>query len=342
MSKFFIKLKTIIFGLALMLTTNVIPDDVSSTDLIERLNSIESRIKVLEKATFSKTTSGLGSQINLDDYQSIIARQSIQISELQNEIQTLTAKIEELIFTTQSTVNNLNSFREDTEFRFIDINNKENNKIQIQSNVGLNKKEINNEELEIGQINPELQPKSLGTIPIIEDESLTKPEVQLNISEEKQEITDRVSQDNIISIEEQGSVLNVLPEGEEKGQYEYAMMLLKQGDYDTAEKAFTEFMLVGKESDLLSKANFWLAETYYVRENFKDAAKNYLNVYQVYPNSEKVPDALLKLGISLINMNQIEQGCITFIQLKEKYNNANTVVVERNNLEIEKNGCEIS
>ena len=114
----------------------------------------------------------------------------------------------------------------------------------------------------------------------------------------------------------------------------------KNGKVD--EKAFQEFMTVGNDSSLLSNANFWLAETYYVRENYKDAAKNYLSLYQVYPDSKKAADALLKLGISLVNMDQKEQGCVTFIQLKDTYPNANTAVLDRGKLEIEKNGCEIS
>ena len=82
-----------------------------SSEILEKLNTIESRIKVLEKATFNKTTSQSQGNLSLDDYQSIIAKQSIQISDLQNELQSLTAQVEEIIFTMQSTVNNFNSFR---------------------------------------------------------------------------------------------------------------------------------------------------------------------------------------------------------------------------------------
>ncbi len=291
-------------------------EELDVDQLLQKLESIESRIKVLEKATFSKTTSGVGNNVSLDDYQSIITKQSIQIAELQNEVQSLTAKIEEMIFTMQSTVNNFNTFREDTEFRFIDINSKTEN----------------------------LEPQSLGTINVSSEEDLSASpfEIKKVDEEEEQEIIDTISQDNIIAFEEQEIVLAVLPEGDEKGQYEYAMGLLKQGDYELAEKAFQEFMTVGNDSSLLSNANFWLAETYYVRENYKDAAKNYLSLYQVYPDSKKAADALLKLGISLVNMDQKEQGCVTFIQLKDTYPNANTAVLDRGKLEIEKNGCEIS
>ena len=331
--------------ISLVQIVHVQSEELDVDQLLQKLDSIESRIKVLEKATFSKTTSGVGNNVSLDDYQSIITKQSIQIAELQNEVQSLTAKIEEMIFTMQSTVNNFNTFREDTEFRFIDINSKTESIEKNQLSMALPNDETQPNNLAgntSGEVN--LEPQSLGTINVSSEEELSASpfEIKKVDEEEEQEIIDTISQDNIVAFEEQEIVLAVLPEGDEKGQYEYAMGLLKQGDYELAEKAFQEFMAVGNDFSLLSNANFWLAETYYVRENYKDAAKNYLSLYQVYPDSKKAADALLKLGISLVNMDQKEQGCVTFIQLKDTYPNANTAVLDRGKLEIEKNGCEIS
>ena len=331
--------------ISLVQIVHVQSEELDVDQLLLKLDSIESRIKVLEKATFSKTTSGVGNNVSLDDYQSIITKQSIQIAELQNEVQSLTAKIEEMIFTMQSTVNNFNTFREDTEFRFIDINSKTESIEKNQLSMALPNNETQTNNLvgnTSGEVN--LEPQSLGTINVSSEEELSASpfEIKKVDEEEEQEIIDTISQDNIVAFEEQEIVLAVLPEGDEKGQYEYAMGLLKQGDYELAEKAFQEFMTVGNDFSLLSNANFWLAETYYVRENYKDAAKNYLSLYQVYPDSKKAADALLKLGISLVNMDQKEQGCVTFIQLKDTYPNANTAVLDRGKLEIEKNGCEIS
>ena len=127
----FIKLYFLLI-LFLALNTFVVQADTTQ-DLINKLNTIESRIKVLEKATFNKTTSGLDDNVSLDDYQSVLTRQSIQINELQIEIQSLTAQLEEVLFTLQSTINNFNTFREDTEFRFIDVNNKANELEKVQS-----------------------------------------------------------------------------------------------------------------------------------------------------------------------------------------------------------------
>ena len=320
-------------------------EEIPLNKLLEKLETIESRIKVLEKATFNNTTSGQANNLSLDDYQSIIAKQSIQIAELQNEIQSLTAQIEEMIFTMQSTVNNFNTFKEDAEFRFTDLNTKAENIEKVQNNSKTQTLSVMQSEMfTANEEELDLEPKTLGTInmtklPVEENSPF---EVKIDNDAEEQQIINTISQDNIVSHSEQKIHLSILPESDEESQYEYAINLLKQGDYETAEKAFTEFISIGDDKNYLSNSHFWLAETYYVRENYKDAAKNYLSLYQTFPNANKAPDALLKLGISLVNMQQKEQGCMTFIQLQESYPEANPSIIDRSNLEFKRNGCEIS
>ena len=320
-------------------------EEIALDKLLQKLETIESRIKVLEKATFNNTTSGQANNLSLDDYQSIIAKQSIQIAELQNEIQSLTAQIEEMIFTMQSTVNNFNTFKEDAEFRFTDLNTKAENIEKVQNDSKTQTLSVMQSEMfTANEEELDLEPKSLGTInmtslPVEENSPF---EVKIDNDAEEQQIINTISQDNIVSLGEQKIPLSILPESDEESQYEYAINLLKQGDYETAEKAFTEFISIGDDKNYLSNSHFWLAETYYVRENYKDAAKNYLSLYQTFPNANKAPDALLKLGISLVNMQQKEQGCMTFVQLQESYPEANPSIIDRSNLELKRNGCEIS
>ena len=334
-------------ALVVLSTFNTIlyAEEIPLDKLLEKLETIESRIKVLEKATFNNTTSGQANNLSLDDYQSIITKQSIQIAELQNEIQSLTAQIEEMIFTMQSTVNNFNTFKEDAEFRFTDLNTKAENIEKVQNNSKTETLSVMQSEMfTANEDELDLEPKSLGTInmtslPVQENSPF---EVKIDNDAEEKQIINTISQDNIVSLGEQKMSLSILPESDEESQYEYAINLLKQGDYETAEKAFTEFISIGDDKNYLSNSHFWLAETYYVRENYKDAAKNYLSLYQTFPNANKAPDALLKLGISLVNMQQKEQGCMTFMQLQESYPDANSSIIDRSNLELKRNGCEIS
>ena len=113
-------LKNFFLSLAILLVTSISSYANSIEEIVRKLNSIESRLTVLEKATFNQTTSGLSSNLG-SNYDSIITKQSIQITEIQNEIQKLTSQLEEILFSMQTTINTFNTFKEDAEFRFDDF-----------------------------------------------------------------------------------------------------------------------------------------------------------------------------------------------------------------------------
>ena len=45
------------------------------------------------------------------------------------------------------------------------------------------------------------------------------------------------------------------------------------------------------------------------RQLYSDAATAYLDGYQNYPKSKKAPDNLLKLGITMVQLGEKDQGC---------------------------------
>jgi tol-pal system protein YbgF len=295
----------------------------SIEEIISKINAIENRIKVLEKATFNKTNSSQGN-FDSTNYESIITRQSIQISELQNQIQELTGDIEEVLFSLQSLINNFNNFKADTEMRFSDVS--------IKTTSEKNETLLSTEQ---EQVNYDLAPKNLGTLTMpIESENSSIDE---NSFSDEQEITSTVDQESLILVEDNKVELLMLPEGAE-----VSINLLTSGDYEGAEKALKEFIKISKEKDLKSNAYFWLAETYYVRENYKDAAKNYLSLYQNHSESPKASSGLLKLGISLIKMGQIEQGCASLAQLRISFSETDQSILDRGDIEIQRNGCKIN
>ena len=63
------------------------------------------------------------------------------------------------------------------------------------------------------------------------------------------------------------------------------------------------------------RLTLWLGETYYVRQNFVQAADNFIGVVTGYPDSPKKPHSMLKLGMSLLAMGQKQEGCATLDEL---------------------------
>ena len=317
-----LNIKIFIIGFIFLIGFNSTANSNSIEDIITKINTIENRIKVLEKATFNKTNSSQ-SNFNAGNYDSIITKQSIQISELQNQIQELTGSIEEVLFSLQTLINNFNNFKADTEMRFSDVN--------IVSSASNNQAEAPavNEVIDY-----DLAPKNLGTLkmPIDDDNDISS----------EQEIIATIDQESLILVEDKKPELLILPEGSEVEQYNFSINLLTSGDYEGAEGALKEFIKISKDDDLLSNSFFWLAETYYVRENYKDAAKNYLSLYQNHSDSSKAPNGLLKLGISLVKMGQLEQGCASLAKLKISYPETEQSILDRGDIEIKRNGCKVS
>ena len=131
----------------------------------------------------------------------------------------------------------------------------------------------------------------------------------------------------------------ILPPGSPEEQYEFATSFLKVGDYNTAEVALKEFVETNNEHDLAGNAQYWYAETFRIRQLYTDAAEAYLEGYQKYPKSSKAPINLLKLGVSLVQIGEKDQGCLMISGIKEQYPKANQSVLQKAKYEEKKFGC---
>ena len=87
-----------------------------------------------------------------------------------------------------------------------------------------------------------------------------------------------------------------VPGGTDRANYQAAFELLKQGRYDQAGLALEQFMVDFPDSTLADNAQYWLAETHYVNQDYQTALPEFQAVIQRYPDSRKIPDALLKIG----------------------------------------------
>lgn len=130
-----------------------------------------------------------------------------------------------------------------------------------------------------------------------------------------------------------------LPPGAANEQYNYARAFLMQRDFSGAEQAFTQFISANPDTELTGNAQYWLGETFYVRQNYLDAAQAFAKGYQDFPNSSKAPDNLLKLGLSLANLDRRDDACITLSKLTGEYPQAPTIIIQRAARESERLGC---
>lgn len=86
------------------------------------------------------------------------------------------------------------------------------------------------------------------------------------------------------------------PAGSDQQNYQAAFDLIQARKYEEANKAFRDFLTGFPQSPLADNAQYWLAETHYVRRQFKEALPEFTKVTTQYPQSAKMPDAMLKIG----------------------------------------------
>lgn len=121
--------------------------------------------------------------------------------------------------------------------------------------------------------------------------------------------------------------------------YEKSFVEIRDGHYDAAEQGFQSFLNTYPDHKLAANAHYWLAETYYVRGNYTEAAKRFARGYQDYPKSTKVADNLLKLGLSLSKLGKTQDACLTLNQLQTQFSSETGPVMRRAKQETERLGC---
>ena len=293
-------------------------------NIYETLESIQKDIKTLEKAVYSgsveinnETLSSSGLDNNSED---VLTRHLLKLSEIENQFQQLTNKFEEINFKLDKLSNRLSKVQGDNQIRFQDIES------AITSEDGV--KVITKKTSESNALPGSSEPQDLGSISYKDTET----------NETTQKIQSIETTASIVTETFQAEE-KILPDEAPKKQYEFATSFLKVGDYPTAERAFREFVLLNPEHELAGNAQYWYAETFRIRQLYTDAASAYLEGYQKYPKGEKAPINLLKLGISMVQIGEKDQGCKMINGVEKQYPKANQSVIQKAKYESQKFEC---
>ncbi len=124
-----------------------------------------------------------------------------------------------------------------------------------------------------------------------------------------------------------------------QSEYDTALSYLKDGKFDEAEQKFANFIQTQQNHKLRENAIFWYAESFYRRNNFNQSAINYLKGYKEYPKGAKAADALLKLSLSLGNLNKSKEACSILDKLESEFPNRPANSLKRSAEAKTKFGC---
>ena len=298
-------------------------------NIYETLELIKNDLKTLERAVYSgsievKTKTNENSNIELDsNSEDVLTRHLLKLSEVQDQFRQLTNKFEEINFKLDKLSNRLSKIQADNQIRFQEI---ESSASSVEGQAQLTSKP----KIDADKVLPgSSQPQDLGTISYKDSET----------SEDSQQIQSVDTTATIIT-ETFKSEEKILPQDfSPKKQYEFATSFLKVGDYSTAERAFREFVVSNSDHELAGSAQYWYAETFRIRQLYTDAASAYLEGYQKYPKGKKAPINLLKLGVSMVQIGEKDQGCKMINGVELQYPNANQSVIQKAKYESKKFEC---
>ncbi len=297
-------------------------------NIYEILDQLQKDIKTLEKAVYSgsielNSDSSVNLNSNLDNNsEDVLTRHLLKLSEIENQFQELTNKFEEINFKLDKLSNRMSKVQADNQIRFQDLEN------VVSSDATTNKltKKTNNEQKEV--LPGSSQPQDLG--------SISYKDTATNETSQK---TNSVDSTALVVTETFQAEEKILPNESPDKQYQFATSFLKVGDYSTAERAFREFVDTNPEHNLAGNAQYWYAETFRIRQLYTDAASAYLEGYQRYPKGEKAPINLLKLGVSMVQIGEKDQGCKMINGVEEQYPEANQSVIQKAKYESQKFEC---
>ena len=297
-------------------------------NIYEILDQLQKDIKTLEKAVYSgsielNSDSSVNLNSNLDNNsEDVLTRHLLKLSEIENQFQELTNKFEEINFKLDKLSSRMSKVQADNQIRFQDLEN------DVSSDVTTNKltKKTNNEQMEV--LPGSSQPQDLGSISYKD-----------TASNETSQKTNSVDSTALVVTETFQAEEKILPNESPDKQYQFATSFLKVGDYSTAERAFREFVDTNPEHNLAGNAQYWYAETFRIRQLYTDAASAYLEGYQRYPKGEKAPINLLKLGVSMVQIGEKDQGCKMINGVEEQYPEANQSVIQKAKYESQKFEC---
>ncbi len=312
--KFSIILITIIF-FSFTTLTKAEEEEILIQAVSDQLQVLIKDLKTLEKAVYQKsdiaasTLSNDSSGLNED----ILTKHLLKLNEIEDQFRELTNKFEEVNFKLDKLSTRVTKIQSDNQLRLTDLENSEfeNKKKKVKKDLPGSSK-----------------PADFGA----------NPGYSVSNLPERQE-TNSIESAQTVILEEPEKKESLLPDKTPSEQYEFAVSFMKIGDYETAEFALKEFIEKNKDDDLAGNAQYWYGETFRIRQLYSDAATAYLDGYQNYPKSKKAPDNLLKLGITMVQLGEKDQGCKMISGVKKEYPKAKKSVLQKAQYEQKRFKC---
>ncbi|MDH4221031.1 MAG: tol-pal system protein YbgF, partial [Candidatus Aminicenantes bacterium] len=115
--------------------------------------------------------------------------------------------------------------------------------------------------------------------------------------------------------------------------YKDAYETLQKGAVEGARRKFEAFLKQYPNTDLSDNAQFWIAETYYLKKDFEKAILEYEKAITKYPEGDKIPAALFKQAFAFLELGDKTNGRNLLKRVIERYPNSEQAQMAKKKLE---------
>jgi len=283
----------------------------AQSDLAQKVERLEKQLRAVQRQVFDNDSpyfaDGAGDNAGErppaagGDRASLLADLSARMDSLEAELQRLTGRVEELQFANRRLAQELERFRRDADLRF--------------------------QALEAGGTAPGGAGSAAGQSAGRNSDSAAARDAEADAGRGES------------GADTESASSSVLPEGGPQAQYDHAFGLLRRGAFAEAETALTAFLDRHPKHELAGNAQYWLGESFYVRQMYPRAAQAFLNGFENYGDSAKAPDNLLKLGMTLGALGQADEACDALDELDRRFPEAEARIRDRMAAERARLGC---
>ena len=294
--------KVICFFLSfLMLCGSASAASVNLFELAERVDKMEDALKSVQKK-LSNNYVGNSKRPALDDDKQDAA--FMQMQEVEQTLRQLTGELETIRFKQDEIQARIDQINADMNIRFSDLEKK---LIAVEDKA----QRMENEQRSAEKAKKMAEKKR----------------------KEREQAAARAAKDKEAQMKERYGKMSA------KELYDSAFAAIKKQNYKTAQAEFEAFLALYPQHELAGNAQYWLGESYFARSMYQKAAVAFAEGFQKYRQSQKAPDNLFKLGVTMSKMNKKNEACIAFKNFSKEYPQVSESMKRRLDAEVQKLSC---
>ena len=241
-----------------------------------------------------------------------------RINQLEEELRRLNGRVEELSFQLLQAQEDMRKYREDTEFRFQELEG---------GSGDLSSPATAGERRTDAPAPPPSDPNQVAAAPASPAASTSPADTGSGDDDIGRILEQGLDTEAVGAVgngaptpppAQSSTVAAITPEGP-GDMYSLAYNYLLAGDYDLAEQAFRQYSQTYPNASDAPDAAYWLGESLFQQQKYTDAAEVFLSAQKGHPDSAKAPEMMLKLGMSLAKLENRETACITYKEVSRRY-----------------------